>query len=147
MRKGQSLVEATLVLIVFFALLLGVIDCGQVLYSHQALVERVRESVRWGSVHPYDGTGNQVANLVLYHQADEPRIAAAAFLGLTRANVQVRYQGPTPERPDDATISVAIVNYESHFFSPWIAKSIVSPRPVLVSAPVTRSATQSSDRP
>jgi len=147
MRKGQSLVEATLVLIVFFALLLGVIDCGQVLYSHQALVERVREAVRWGSVHPYDGTGDQVANLVLYHQADEPRTAAAAYLGLTRANVQVRYQGPTTERPDDATISVAIVNYESHFFSPWISKTIVSPRPVLVSAPVTRNATQSSDRP
>jgi hypothetical protein len=147
MKKGQSLVEATLVLIVFFALLLGVVDCGQVLYSHQALVERARESVRWGSVHPYDGTGNQVANLVLYHQADEPRTAPPTFLGLTRANVQVRYQSPTPERPDDATISVAIVNYESHFFSPWIAKTIVSPRPVLVSAPVTRNATQSSDRP
>ncbi len=133
MRRGQSLVEATLVLLVFFAMLLGVIDCGQVMFSHQALVERVTEAVRWGSVHPYDGTGDQVANMVLYHQPAEQRIEP--FLGLTRANVQVRYQVPA-DRPDDATLSVAIVNYESHFFSPWIARTIVSPRPVLVSAPV-----------
>jgi Flp pilus assembly protein TadG len=146
MRKGQSLVEATLVLIVFFALLLGVVDCGQVLYAHQALVERVTDAVRWGSLHPYDGTGDQVANLILYHQTSEPRTSTATFLGLTRANVDVRYQAPA-DRPDDATLSVAIVNYESHFFSPWIAKTIVSPRPVLVSAPVTRTEARSSGRP
>jgi hypothetical protein len=138
-KRGQSLVEATLVLIVFFALLLGVIDCGQVLFSHQALVERVRESVRWGSMHPYDGSGDQIANMVLYHQTDEPRTTTTPFLGLTRANVQVRYQAPA-DRPDDEAISVAIVNYESHFFSPWIAKTIVSRRPVLVSAPMAKKA-------
>ena len=136
MKRGQSLVEATFVLIVFFAMLLGVIDCGQVLYSHQALVERVREAVRWGSLHPYEGTGEQIANLVLYHQTEEPRTITAPFLGLTRANVQVRHQPATSQRPDDETLTVAIVNYESHFFSPWIAKTIVSPRPVLVSAPM-----------
>jgi len=50
--------------------------------------------------------------------------------------VQVRHQPATPQRPDDETITVAIVNYESHFFSPWIAKTIISPRPVLISAPM-----------
>src|SRR5580700_1799343 len=70
--RGQSLVEATLVLLVFFALLLGVVDCGQVLWSHQALQERVRSAVRWGTMHPYDGTGSQIANLVLYGQPSEP---------------------------------------------------------------------------
>lgn len=134
--RGQSLVESTFVLIVFFALLLGVIDCGQVLFAHQALVERVRGAVRWGAVHPFDGTGEQVLNLVLYNQIEEPRQTKGAFLGLARANVQVRYQPATVDRPDDETLSVTIVNYESHFFSPWIAKTIVSPRPVLISAPM-----------
>jgi len=133
-RRGQSMVEATLVLLVFFALLLGVIDCGQVLFAHQALVERVRGAVRWGSLHPADA--GQIANLILYNQTDEPRAAAAGYLGLTRANVQVQYRPATADRPDDAMLSVAIVNYESHFFSPWIAKTVVSPRPVFVSAPV-----------
>lgn len=134
--RGQGLVEAAMVLLVFFALLLGVVDCGQVLYAHQALVERVRTSVRWGALHPYDGTGEQVANLILYDQLDEPRMSREGFLGLTRANVQVRYQPASVERPDDQMLSVAIVNYEVHFFSPWIAKKIISPRPVLISAPI-----------
>ncbi len=139
-RRGQGLVEAALVMLVFLALLIGVLDCGQVLYSHQALVARVEEAARWGSVHPFDGTGDQIANLILYSQPEEPRTAAAPFLGLTRANIVVRYQAATPDRPDDETISVAIVNYQSHFFSPWIARTIVNARPVLVTAPVAKIA-------
>jgi TadE-like protein len=143
-QKGQGLVEAALVFIVFFALLFGVIDCGQVLYAHQALVERVRSVVRWGSMHPYDGTGDQLTNLVLYDQTDEPRASRDAFEGLTRANVQVRYQPATPDHPDDELLSIAIVNYQSHFFSPYIARTIISPRPVFISSPMMlRSSAQS----
>jgi hypothetical protein len=132
--RGQSLIEATFVLLVFFGFLLGVIDCGQVLYSHQALQERVRSAVRWGTLHPYDGTGNQVANLILYGDTKEPT-APSAFLGLARENVQVRYQSPTPDRPDEL-LSVSIVNYQSHFFSPWITQAVISPRPIIVTAPM-----------
>ncbi len=134
-ERGQSMVEATLVLLAFFAMLFGVIDCGQVLVAHQSLVERVRGAVRWGTLHPYDGSGDQVANLVLYNQPDEPHTTTPAFLGLSRANVQVRFRAATAEQPDDEAISVAIVNYEYHFFSPWLTKAFVSPRPVVVSAP------------
>ena len=108
--RGQGLVEAAMVLLVFFALLLGVIDCGQVLFAHQALVERVRSSVRWGSLHPYDGTGDQVANLVLFDQLDSPGATREGFLGLTRANVQVRYQAPSVERPDDEMLSLSLIH-------------------------------------
>lgn len=140
-EAGQSLVESALVFLVFFSMLLGVIDCGQVLFAHQALVERVRSAVRWGSLRPFDGTGEEVANMVLYNQPGEPR-NADGYLGLTRANVQVRYRPPVPERPDDETLSVAIVNYQSHFFSPWISKTIITPRPVLVSAPMAYRSAQ-----
>jgi hypothetical protein len=125
MKKGQSLVEATLVLLVFFALLLGVIDCGQVMYSHQVLQERVRSAVRWGSIHPFDASGDQVANMILY--AQPAPAAQPEFLGLTRANIQVR--------ASDDLLTVSIVNYQSHFFSPWFP-SVISPRPVIVSAPL-----------
>jgi hypothetical protein len=134
-QRGQSLVEATLVLLVFFGLLLGVVDCGQVLFARQSLVERVRGAVRWGVLHPYQGP-DQVVNLVLYNQIDEPLRTTPGYLGMTPANVQVRYQAPTPEQPDDEILSVAIVNFESHFYSPWIGRVLVSPRPVLLSAPM-----------
>jgi Flp pilus assembly protein TadG len=135
-QRGQGLVEAALVLLIFFALLIGVVDCGQVVFEHQALLERVRSAVRSSVVRPFDGTGDQVANLILYDRLDPPRTAAPGYLGLTRANVQVRY------RPGGEILTVAIVNYESHFFSPWMARTIVNPRPILVSAPMAYRAPQ-----
>lgn len=135
-QKGQSMVEATLVLLVFFALLLGVIDCGQVLFAHQSLVERVRTAVRWGVVHPWNGS-EPVVNLVLYNQSKPPRGDAQSFLGLRPENVVVRHQAPSADRPDDETLSVTIVNFRPRFFSPWFAGAIVSPRSVSITAPMT----------
>ena len=134
-RRGQSLVEATMVMFLFFALLLGVVDCGQVLFSHQSLVERVRGAVRWGVLHPYEGP-DRIVNLVLYGQTDLPRETMPGYLGMTPANVQVRFRPPTPEQPDDEILTVAIVNFESHVSSPWIGHALVSPRPVLESSPM-----------
>ncbi len=133
--RGQSLVEAALVMLVFFAFLLGVIDFGQVMFAHQSLVERVRSAVRWSVVHPWQGR-DPVVNLVLYNQTSEPRTTTPGFLGLKPENVVVRYQSPTAQRPDDETISVTIVNFQSQFFSPWMARTLVSPRPVSVTAPM-----------
>ena len=128
--------EATFVLLTFFALLLGVIDCAQVLFAHQALVERVRSSVRWGVVHQWEGP-DRITNLILYNQPSAPVVAEGGFLGLKPSNVVVRYNAPTPERPDDETLTVEIVNFECHFFSPVIGKTLVNPRPVIISAPVS----------
>jgi len=135
-EKGQGLIEATFVLLAFFALLLGVIDCAQILFAHQALVERVRSSVRWGVVHPWEGP-DRITNLILYGQQEAPRVSTDGFLGLKRENVRVRYQESTPERPDDETLRVEIVNFECHFFSSVIGKTLVNPRPVSISAPVS----------
>ena len=63
-------------------------------------------------------------------------MTTTGYLGLKPENVVVNYRPPTPDRPDDETLSVTIVNFESHFFSPWIARTIVSPRPVSVTAPM-----------
>jgi hypothetical protein len=131
-------VEATLVLMVFFSMLLGVIDCGQVLFAHQSLVERVREAVRWGVVHPWNqqNGGDTIVNLILYNQTEAPRGIAASFLGLRPENVVVRHQPATPDRPDDETLRVTIVNFQSQFFSPWIAQKVISPRAVSITSPM-----------
>jgi TadE-like protein len=133
-RRGQSLVEAALVLFVFFSFLLGIADCGQVLFAHQALVERAREASRWGALHPWQGP-EPIVNLVLYGQTQAPA-SGSGYLGMTRANVRVDHQEATPDHPDDEILSVAVVNFESHLFSPWLARALVSARPVLVSAPM-----------
>jgi hypothetical protein len=135
-QKGQGLIEATFVLFGFFALLLGTIDCAQVLIAHQALVERVRSSVRWGVVHEWQGP-QRISNLILYGQTEDPRTATPGYLGLKPENVVIRYQPPTAERPDDETLTVEIVRFECHFFTPLIGEKVVNPRPVKISAPVS----------
>lgn len=131
------MVEATLVLLVFFTLLLGVIDCGQVLFAHQSLVERVRAAVRWGVVHPWNqGTsGDDIVNLVLYNHTEAPRGNPPAFLGLQPEKVVVRHAVPS-DRPDDETLSVTIVNFRPQLFSPWFAGALVSSRAVSITAPM-----------
>jgi Flp pilus assembly protein TadG len=139
-ERGQTLVEGALALLVFMSLLFAVVDCGLVLVSHQTLVERVRAAVRWGVVRPWDGTGEQVANLILYDQTEAPRAATAGYLGLTRENVQVRYQPSSTGHPDDEILSVAIVDYRYRFLSPWITQTFVNPRPVLITSPMAYKA-------
>ena len=129
------MVEATLVLLVFFTMLLGVIDCGQVLFAHQSLVERVRAAVRWGVVHPWNGS-DPIVNLVLYNQTEAPRGNTPPFLGMRPENVVVRHRAATSDRPDDETLSVTIVNFRSQFFSPWISRALVSPRAVSITSPM-----------
>jgi hypothetical protein len=68
----------------------------------------------------------------------EPRAAAAGYLGLTRDNVRVSYRPATPARPDDQSLSVAVVNYQYRFFSPWFSRAFVNPRPVLITEPMAR---------
>jgi Flp pilus assembly protein TadG len=139
-EKGQSLVESALVLLVFLAMLLGVFDCAQVLFAHQALVERVRTAVRWGMIHPDQGTA-PISNLVLYNQTAEPRATRDGYLGLKPENVRVIHRPAPADAPDDELLTVSIVNYESHFFSPWIARVLITPRPVMMSVPVSTAKT------
>ena len=133
--RGQSLVEATLVLLVFFALLLGIADCGQVVFSHQALVERVRSAARWGSLHDWQGP-EPIVNLILYGQTQEPPRTDETYLNMTPDNIRVTFQPASAERPDDQTLSIAIVNFKTHLFSPWLSGVLVSSRPVFVAVPV-----------
>ena len=137
--RGQTLLESTLALLVFLAMLLGVMDCAQLLFAHQSLVERVNRAVRWGVTHPWQGS-DPVLNLVLHNQTEEPREARPGYLGLRAENVVVRHRPATADRPDDEILSVEIVNFEARLFSPWVGQALVSRRPVLVSAPMSSSA-------
>src|SRR2546427_11969134 len=105
-QRGQAFVEPALILLVFIATLIGAMDFGQLLFTHELMVERVRAGVRWGVVNAWDGTGDQIANMVLYNSATVPD-GAAAFLGMTRANVSVVHTNATVSNPNDERITVS----------------------------------------
>jgi hypothetical protein len=118
-ERGQSLVEGALVMLVFFALLLGIIDISQLVFSHQALVARVSEAARWGAIHPDAGA--------------EP---VRKMIGLPPENVVVDFR----EIEGVRTIHVEVVNFEVPLFAPWwpgLAHRLMDARPVSVTVPLS----------
>ena len=104
-------------------------DCGQVLFIHSALVDRVRTTLRWAAVNPYDET--QIRNMVRYY-TESPAEGADPYLGMTEAQVQVTRldAGLATER-----IRIAVVNYPYHFFTPVIARTFTNNLAVVETLP------------
>lgn len=100
--------ESALTLGVFFALVVGMLDVGQMLFVHQTLVERARESVRWGAVHPFDAAAMQ--NLVIYGTS-APGASETAFWGLKRSNVSVSNPNCEVASNSDCRVKVIVTGY------------------------------------
>lgn len=114
-RRGSVLVESSLILIVFFVVLIGTFDVSQLLFVQHSLTERTRNAARYGAVNTFDQTA--IENMVLYNQPAIPDGATPAF-NLTRAMLAVsRQDAGTPE--DRVVVTVAW--YPIQFFTPWIA--------------------------
>jgi Flp pilus assembly protein TadG len=133
-RRGQAMVESALVLLAFIAIMVATMDFGHLLFSHHTMVERVRAALRWAVVNPYDGTGDKVANMILYQQPTVPQNPQSTFMGLARSNLQITYTAANTSNPNDERITVAIVDYQFRFFSPWIAGSFINNASVIESA-------------
>lgn len=134
-RRGQALVESALILLIVICTVIAIMDFSQLLFTHQLLVERSRAALRWGMINKWDGTGDRIANMVLYGSPTGGTGPGA--LGLTRANVRVTYTPGTAANPNDARITIAIVDYDYRFFTPFIASSFRNNFAVVESAPYT----------
>jgi len=128
-QKGQALVESALVVLIFLCMLISTFDFAQVLFVHNSLVNRVRISLRWAAMNPYDEIS--VKNMVRYSQATQPQ-GAQAYLGLTESQINVtRFDtGTATER-----IQIAIVNHPYHFFTPLMARVFTNDLAVVATLP------------
>lgn len=128
-RRGNTLVESALTILPFMAIMIGVVDLGQVILFHQSLVDRVRAGLRYGVTHEFDEAA--IRNVVRFH-SPVPAAGATPFFGLSESHVTInRYDvGTSTER-----LRVAIVNYPYHFFSPWIAKTFTNNMAVVETLP------------
>jgi hypothetical protein len=134
-QSGQGLVEAAMILVVFLAVITATLDFGQLLFTHQMLVERVRTGLRWGMIHAWDGTGDSVANVILYDHPN-PGNKRGSCLNLKRANVEVTRVAGTPADPNDLRLKVRIVDYRLTCFTPFISRSFTNNYAVVESAPI-----------
>ena len=128
-RRGSTLVEGAIVLVVFLVVLVGIMDMGQVLFFHHFLNDRVRFGARYGVVHSYDPAA--IKNVVSYNSPTAPDGGGGMF-GLTPSMVQVTHSdiGTPNER-----IKVSITTYAMHFVSPWLMASF-TPGPFTAVMPI-----------
>src|ERR1700747_3156243 len=103
--RGSTLVELSLIFLVFFCLLIGAFDFGQFLFIHQALVERARFAARWGMATYPAPTTTQIQNMMIYGQSSA---GSNGYFGLTSSMVTVTSSSANTW---NARISILISNY------------------------------------
>jgi hypothetical protein len=126
-ERGSVAVESALVLLVWVAAMVFLIDCGQLLFLHQSLVERVRGAVRYGAVVEYNVA--TIQNLVLYGTATDSGRAPSFSLDRSMVSVSRLGAGTHEDR-----IHVSVARYPIKFFSPWIARAAEG-LPITATAP------------
>ncbi|MBL8178445.1 MAG: pilus assembly protein [Bryobacterales bacterium] len=139
-QRGSTLVETSLVVVSFLAVMIGIVDFSQFLYTHHALTHRAREGARWASVQSPLNT-DLVKNYVVYGAgagANSPLVHR-----LTTAMVTV--VPPVPQGAgapqstwigcDGAKITVQISGYRYSIISPYIANNNMTAATIKATAP------------
>ncbi len=92
-EKGATIIEASLVLMLFLILVFSLFDFGFVLYMHHTLMHQARTAVRYGVVRDFDeNAATAIRNMVLFN-SPAGGTSTTGVLGLTAANVNVERQG------------------------------------------------------
>jgi TadE-like protein len=121
-ERGQALVEASLTLVAFLVIFMGIIEIGQILFVHQTLVERTRNAVRWAVVTPWDDANSPtwITNMILFNSTT-PADGAQPVFGLTAQNVTV--SRPQPDYSAADRIVVTVTGYALTFMSNAVAQA------------------------
>lgn len=114
-RRGQAMVEAALTLAVFVAVLMALLDFGQVLFMHQALSQQLAAAARYAAINPNDETA--IRNLVVYSTTNPP-VGTPAFLGMTPEQVVITRTGAGTSKD---RIELRLTGYNYRMFSPGLS--------------------------
>ena len=131
--RGSALVEISLVAVLFFGIVIAIMDLARFLFCEQALVERARAAARWGAV---TDPANTIAikNVVLYSRSTVPA-GGASYFGLTSDMVAVT----TPDSgTDNYRLVVTISGYSFPLISPFLSGNFGG-APITVSMPLGRN--------
>ena len=129
--SGSVLVELALISLIFFLILIGILDFGQFLFCQQAVVERARSAARWGAVTD-PSNSLAITNMALYSHPNAPTDGTAPSFGLTPAMVNV---SAPDEGTDNYRLVVQISGYSFQSFSPFLARRYTG-APIRVSVPL-----------
>ena len=95
---AQAMVEFTLAIALFLALVMGIMEMGYFMFSYSSVFTAAREAARFGS-----SVGLNAAGVPHEKDCDGIRQAAmqlGAYAGITPSDIDIRYDhGPTDTRP------------------------------------------------
>ena len=143
-ERGAAVAEFAVACLFFFTLLIGIIEFGRLLYTHNALTDAARRGARYATLHQ-ENVGC-VRNIVIYGEkhvnakcqpTGPPLINGITAQGV---NIAVTYAGadtdndPTDETPIDTsygsnlgTATVAIENFNFTLGIPLLNLTITMP--------------------
>lgn len=139
-QRGSTLVETSLVVTTFLAVMIGIVDVSQFLYTHHAITHRAREGARWAAVQSPLNV-DLVKNYVVY--GSPTRTNTPMVHNLTTSMVTVSAPTPqgvgTPQSSwigcDGATVKVQISGYRYTVLSLYIANNNMTAATIKASAP------------
>ncbi len=123
-ERGAALVEFAICATVFLTVMFAVIECGLLLWTHNALTDAARRGARYAVTHP-QSQASDVQNVVLYGDPAPPTGAPLIVRDLTPANVQVDY---TSFGVGAGRVAVSIENFDFNFIVPLVGVKVRLPR-------------------
>lgn len=96
-ERGTSVAEFAVVALVFFMIIIGIIEFGRLLYTHNALTDATRRGARFASLNSAT-SGDAVKNEVVYgrnatYDVNGNPTSPPVINGLTTSMVSVEYVG------------------------------------------------------
>jgi len=144
-ERGATVAEFAVVALLFFTIIIGIIEFGRLLYTHNALTDATRRGARYASVHhgATDADKLAVKNFVVYgenatYDAKGNPTSPALINGLTTDMVSVDFVGAdadgNPATPgmtaygtNLGTATVSIQNYQFNLSIPVVGRTLTLP--------------------
>ncbi len=132
-EAGSAIAEFAIVASLFFMAIIGIIEFGRLMYTHNALNDAARRGARYAALHKQADI-DCVKNVVVYGETHvDPATCAptgpALVKGLLPANVNVQYAGnaPNPFGMNLGTASVSIQNFSFSLSIPLFTHVLTMP--------------------
>lgn len=111
-RRGNAMVEASLVLTLALVLVFVILEIGMALATYQAMTENCRRAARYAVVHPYEEA--KIKNVAVY---GNPEGTGSPMFGLRPENVAVHLETVDSV---NAVIRVTLLRPSYRFLMPFL---------------------------
>lgn len=138
-ERGTSVAEFAVVALLFFMIIIGIIEFGRLLYTHNALTDATRRGARFASLNSSTSAA-AVKNEVVYgrnatYDVNGNPTSTPVINGLTTAMVQVEYVGVpigssgtmTGYGTNLGTTTVRIEGYTFELMIPLLGRQLTLP--------------------